>query len=35
VGDVVPDGLSHWAHHFDPPPHGSMAWLDVQVPRPA
>jgi hypothetical protein len=36
VGHLVPDHLdpvAHWALHFDPPPHGSLAWLDVQVPR--
>ena len=22
----------HWLHHFDPPPHGSRAWLDVHLP---
>jgi hypothetical protein len=32
VGHVLPDALSHWAHHFDPPPHGSPAWLDVHLP---
>jgi hypothetical protein len=35
VGHVLPDGLAHWAHHFEPPLHGSMAWLDVHLPRPA
>ena len=34
IGHVVPDAVDHWAHHFDPPPHGSLAWLDVHVPRP-
>lgn len=39
VAHVVPDGVDHWVHHwadrFDPPPHGSRAWLDVHVPGPA
>lgn len=35
VGHVLPDGLAHWARHFEPPLHGSMAWLDVHVPGPA
>jgi hypothetical protein len=35
VGHVVPDAVDHWVHHFDPPPHGSRAWLDVHVPRSA
>jgi hypothetical protein len=29
---VVPDPVGHWAEHFVPPPHGSMAWLDIHVP---
>ena len=32
VGHVVPDSLDRWASSFDPPPHGSLAWLDVRVP---
>lgn len=35
VGHVLPDGIDHWAHDFDPPPHGSIAWLDVRLPRSA
>jgi hypothetical protein len=35
VGHVVPDAVDHWVHHFDPPPHGSLAWLDVDLPWPA
>jgi uncharacterized protein YukE len=27
------DHLAGWARHVDPPPPGSLAWLDVQVPR--
>jgi hypothetical protein len=33
VGHVLPDAVDRWAHGFDPPPHGSVAWLDVAVPR--
>jgi hypothetical protein len=33
VGHVLPDAFDRWAHDFDPPPHGSLAWLDVHVPR--
>jgi hypothetical protein len=32
LAHVVPDPLEHWARHFDPPPHGSVEWLDVHVP---
>jgi hypothetical protein len=32
VGHVVPDALDRWALSFDPPPHGSLAWLDVRPP---
>jgi hypothetical protein len=32
VGHVVPDAVDRWARDFDPPPHGSRAWLDVDVP---
>jgi hypothetical protein len=32
VGHVVPDPLDRWARSFDPPPHGSCAWLDVRLP---
>ncbi len=35
VGHVLPDAVDHWAHHFDPPPTGSRAWLDVRLPRVA
>jgi hypothetical protein len=35
VGHVVPDAVGRWAHAFDPPPHGSRAWLDVHLPWPA
>ncbi len=33
VGHMLPDAVDRWAHGFDPPPHGSVAWLDVAVPR--
>jgi uncharacterized protein YukE len=32
VGQVVPSPLDRWARSFDPPPHGSRAWLDVRLP---
>ena len=32
TGHAVPDRVGHWLAHFDPPPHGSKAWLDVHVP---
>lgn len=32
---VVPDLVDDWLDTFDPPPHGSLLWLDVQVPRSA
>lgn len=32
VGHVLPDAFDRWARTFDPPPHGSVAWLDVEVP---
>jgi hypothetical protein len=35
LGHLVPDAVDHWADHFDPPPHGSLAWLDVHLPGPA
>jgi uncharacterized protein YukE len=43
VGHVLPDALEpwtgdwahDWARDFVPPPHGSLAWLDVHVPRPS
>ena len=35
IGHVLPDAVDHWAGHFDPPPHGSRAWLDVHLPRSA
>ncbi len=31
-GHVLTDRVGHWLEHFDPPAHGSMAWLDVHVP---
>ncbi|MBO0847666.1 MAG: WXG100 family type VII secretion target [Nocardioides sp.] len=30
--DSLPDDVAHWVHHFDPPSHGSLEWLDVRVP---
>lgn len=33
--DSLPDALGHALHHVEPPPHGSLEWLDVEVPRPA
>lgn len=35
VGHVVPDAVDRWARDFDPPPHGSRAWLDVDLPNVA
>jgi hypothetical protein len=35
IPDRVPDCVDEWAHHFDPPPTGSLAWLDVHLPRSA
>lgn len=35
VGHVVPDAFDRWARGFDPPPHGSLAWLDVRLPAAA
>jgi hypothetical protein len=35
VDDCVPDCVDEWAHRFDPPPPGSLAWLDVHLPRSA
>jgi hypothetical protein len=35
VGHVVPDAVDGWVHDFDPPPHGSLAWLDVPLPHVA
>jgi hypothetical protein len=35
VGHVVPDAVDHWVAHFDPPPPGSMEWLEVHLPRSA
>jgi hypothetical protein len=32
VEQVVPDAIDGWVHDFDPPPHGSLEWLDVRVP---
>ena len=33
VSHVVPDAVDDWLGSFDPPPSGSKAWLDVEVPR--
>jgi hypothetical protein len=35
VDHVVPSAFDRWAQDFDPPAHGSLAWLDVHVPRVA
>jgi hypothetical protein len=35
VGHVVPGPLDRWANDFDPPPHGSLMWLDVDLPHVA
>jgi hypothetical protein len=35
VGHVVPDAVGQWARDFDPPAHGSRAWLDVHLPAVA
>jgi hypothetical protein len=35
VGHVVPDAFDRWVHDFDPPPHGSLDWLDVHLPHVA
>jgi hypothetical protein len=35
VGQVLPDTFDRWIHDFDPPPHGSLAWLQVDLPRSA
>jgi hypothetical protein len=35
VGHVLPDVVAGWARDFEPPPHGSRAWLDVDLPRSA
>ncbi len=35
VGQVVPDAVGRWARDFDPPAHGSRAWLDVHLPAVA
>jgi hypothetical protein len=32
VGHVLPDAVDHWIDDFEPPPHGSLAWLDVRLP---
>jgi len=32
---VVPDAVDHWLEHVEPPPHGSVEWLDVHVPASA
>jgi len=35
VSHVVPSAVDHWLAHFEPPPHGSMEWLEVHVPGSA
>jgi hypothetical protein len=35
LGHVLPDAVDHWVAHFDPPAHGSLAWLEVHLPRSA
>ena len=35
VDHVVPDSVGRWLHDFDPPPPGSLEWLDVHLPRSA
>ncbi len=35
AGHVVPDAVDHWVDHFEAPPHGSMGWLEVHLPRSA
>ena len=32
AGQALPHRVGHWLAHFDPPPPGSRAWLDVHVP---
>jgi hypothetical protein len=32
---IAPDAVDDWLAHVEPPAHGSMAWLDVHVPRSA
>ena len=32
AGHTLPHRVGHWLAHFDPPPPGSKAWLDVHVP---
>jgi len=32
VGHVLPHAFDSWTRTFDPPAHGSLAWLDVKVP---
>ena len=32
---VVPDAVDHWVDHFDPPPLGNKAWLEVHLPSPS
>jgi uncharacterized protein YukE len=34
VGDLA-TGADHWVASFDPPPSGSVAWLDVHLPGAA
>ena len=33
ISHVVPDSIEHGVDRFVPPPHGSMDWLAVHVPR--
>jgi hypothetical protein len=35
VAHVVPNAVDRWASDFEPPPHGSRAWLDVRLPAVA
>ena len=32
AGHVTSDAVDQWVGHFDPPPSGSLAWLDVHLP---
>lgn len=32
---VLTGAVDDWLDHFDPPPRGSVAWLDVHLPRSA
>ena len=35
VDHLVPDAFDDWVKDFKPPAHGSLAWLEVSVPRSA